>query len=156
MSLAAGMSGWVLVRGEVREAVERIADAGEGWRHAYDDWQVAVTERDRLAGRMERRVREATGGLSVAAFEVACRRRYFHDIKDAKRKAAAIRTRPAVDAAVAERDRVLAGADAKVLAARIDLVEASKAMAGYGTVGLDMIGLSAPELRRLARRPPST
>jgi len=150
------MSGWVMVRDEVREAVDRIADAGEGWRHAYDDWQATATERDRLAGRMERRVREATGGLSVAAFEVACRRRYFHDIKDAKRKAAAIRARPAVTAAVAARDRVLAVADAKVVAARINLAEASKAMAGYGTVGLDMIGLSAPELRRLARRPPST
>jgi len=145
-----------MVRAEVREVVEKIADAGEGWRHAYDDWQATVRERERLAGRMERRVREATGGLSVAAFEVACRRRYFHDVKDAKRKAAAIRARPAVTAAVAERDRALAVADAKVVAARINLAEQSKAMAGYGTVGLDMIGLSALELRRLARRPPMT
>jgi len=150
------MSGWVMVRDEVREAVEQIADAGEGWRHAYANWQATVTERDRLAGRMERRVREATGDLSVAAFEVACRRRYFHDIKDARRKAVAIRARPAVTAAVAERDRVLAVADAKVVAARMVLAEASNAMAGYGTVSLDMIGLSAPELRRLARRPPMT
>jgi len=150
------MSGWVMVRDEVREAVEKIADAGEGWRHAYDDWQVAVTERERLAGRMDRRAREAAGGLSVAAFEVACRRRYFHDVEDAKRKAVALRARPKVTAAVAERDRVLGAADAKVLAARMVLAEASKAMAGYGTVGLDMIGVSAFELRRLARRPPST
>jgi len=150
------MSGWVMVRDEVREAVEKIAHAGEGWRHAYDDWQATVTERDRLAGRMERRVREATGGLSVAAFEVACRRRYFHDVKDAKRKAAAIRARPAVTAAVAERDRVLAVAAVKVVAARVNLAEESKAMAGYGTIGLDMIGVSAPDLHRLARRPPMT
>jgi len=145
-----------MVRDEVREAVEQIADAGERWRRAYDDWLVAVTERDRLAGRMERRVREAAGGLSVARFEVACRRRYFHDVEDARRKAVALRARPAVTAAVAERDRVLAAADAKVVAARMVLAEASNAMAGYGTVGLDMIGVSAPELRRLARRPPST
>jgi hypothetical protein len=150
------MSGWVMVRDEVRKAVEKIADAGEGWRRAYDNWQKAVRERNRLAGRMERRVKEATGGLSVAAFEVACRRRYFHDVKDAKSKAAAIRARPAVTAAVAERDRLLAGADAKVVAARMVLAEESKAMAGYGTVGLDMTGLGAPELRRLARRPPMT
>jgi len=150
------MSGWVMVRDEVREAVEQIADAGEGWRHAYDDWQATVTERDRLAGRMEHRVKEATGGLSVARFEVACRRRYFHDVQDAKRKAAALRPRPAVTAAVAERDRVLTAADAKVVAARMVLAEESKAMAGYGSVGLDMIGVSALELRRLARRPPST
>jgi len=150
------MSGWVMVRDEVREAVEQIADAGEGWRHAYANWQVAVRERDRLAGRMERRVREATGGLSVARFEVACRRHYFHDVKDAKRKAAAIRARPAVDAAVAERGRVLAGEAAKVVAARMVLAEQSNVMAGYGTVGLDMIGVSALELRRLVRRPPMT
>lgn len=144
-----------MVRGEVREAVEKIADAGEGWRRAYDNWEVAVRERDRLAGRMERRAREAAGGLSVARFEVTCCRRYFHDVKDAKRKAAALRARPGVEAAVAERDRVLAAADAKVVAARMVLAEESKVIAGYGTAGLDMIGLSALELRRLARRPPS-
>jgi len=145
-----------MVRDGVREAVEQIADAGDGWRRAYANWQAAVTERDRLAGRMERRAREAAGGLSVARFEVTCCRRYFHDVKDAKRKAAALRARPKVTAAVAERDRVLAAADTKVVAARIDLAEESKVMAGYGTVGLDMIGLSGPELRRLARRPPMT
>jgi len=143
----------VTVRDGVREAVEQIADAGEGWRRAYDDWQVALAERDRIARRMQRRVEQAAGGLSAARFELTCRRRYFHDVTDAKRKAAALRARPAVEAAVAERDRMLADADARVLATRTVLAEESKTMAGYGAVGLGFTGLSAAELRRLARRP---
>jgi len=143
----------MIVQDELRAAVEQIADADERWRHAYDDWQRAVRVRDRLCERMERRVANATGGLSVARWEAVCRRRSFQTVEDAKRKARAIRARPAVEAAIAERDLVLAAEDAKVLAARIALAEASKAMARYGTLGADMIGQTAAELRRLARQP---
>ncbi len=147
------MSSCVVVRDEVRAAAVQMTDAAEGWRLAYGDWQRAVKARDRLCQQMERRVTNATGGLSVARFEAVCRRRSFHDVEAAKAKAWAIRARPAVEAAVAERDRVLDSEDAKVLVARITLAKASKTMARYGTLGLDMIGQSAPELRRLARLP---
>ena len=142
-----------MVRDEVRAAAVQMADAAEGWRLAYDDWQRAVKARGRLCGQMERRVVNATGGLSVVRFEAVCRRRSFHDVEAAKAKARAIRARPAVEAAIAEQDRVVAVEDAKVLAARIIFAEASKAIARYGTLGLHMIGQSAPELRRLARLP---
>ena len=147
------MSSCVVVRDDVRAAAVQMADAAGGWRHAFDDWQRAVKARDRLCEQMERRVTNATGGLSVARFEAVCRRRYFHDVEAAKAKARAIRARPAVEAAIAERDRVADSEDAKVLAARTTLAKASKTMARYGTLGLDMIGQSAPELRRLARLP---
>jgi len=146
----------MIMRDELRAAVVQIADAEEQWRHAYDDWRRAVKVRDRLCERMERRVANATGGLSVAHFEATCRRRSFQTVEDAKRKARAIRGRPALEAAVAERDRVLAAEDAKVLAARIAVAEASKTMARFGTLGAAMIGQSAAELRRLARQPPTT
>lgn len=116
----------MVVRDEVLEAVGEIVEVAGRWRRSYDDWQRALKDRDRVAERMERRVTKATGGLSAARFEVACRRRSFHDIDDAQRKARAIRARPAVEAAVAERDRVIADADARVLAARIDLAHATK------------------------------
>ena len=150
------MSGCMVLRGELGDAVEEIAEVAGAWKRAYDDWKRAVKERDRAAERMERRVTKATGGLSVARFEAVCRRRSFHDVEDAKAKARAIRSRPAVEAAVADRDDVIADADAKVLTSRIELAEASKAVACYGRTGLDMIGLSAAELRRLSRLPPST
>ena len=146
----------MIVRDEVREAVEVLADAAERWRHAYDDWQRAIKVRNRLCERMDRQVTNATGGLSVARFDAVCRRRSFHDVEDAKAKARAIRARPAVKAVIAERDRVRAAEDAKVLAARITLAETTKTMARYGPLGADMIGQSAPELARLARRPPTT
>lgn len=146
----------MMLRDEVCEAAELIAHAGEEWRRAYDAWQVAVSERERLCALMDRRMIRATGNLSLARYEAACRKRYFHDVGDARRKAAAIRSKPAVEAAVAERDRTLATEDAKVVVARSNLAAASKTMARYGTVGLDMIGLSASELHRLARRPSVT
>lgn len=149
------MSGCMVVRDEVREAVEEIVEVADDWKRAYDEWQRAVKERDLAVERMERRVTRAAGGISVARWEVVCRRRSFHDIDDAKRKARAIRARPAVEAAVVERDRVVADADAKVLAARIELAHPSKAVARYGRTGLDMTGQSATDLRRLSRLPPS-
>ena len=158
-SLAGAMSSCVVLRVEVRAAAVQMADAAENWRHAYDDWQRAVKARGVVAERIDRRITKATGGLSVTRFEAVCRRRSFHDVEAAKAKARAIRARPAVAAAIAERDRVLGAEDAKVLAARDTLAEASKTMARYGTVGLDMIGQSARELRRLtrlARQPPTS
>jgi len=142
------------VQDALRAAAEQIADAAEEWRRAYDDWQRAINLRDRLCEQMDRRVTNAAGGLSVARFEATCRRRYFHDIEDAKAKARAVRARPALHAAIAERDEVRAAADVKVLAARIVLAEASKKMARFGTFGAEMIGLGETELRRLSRRPP--
>jgi hypothetical protein len=156
VSLAGVTCGCMIVREEVRTAVEQLTDAAEHWRLAYDDWQRAIRVRDTVAKRMDRRVTKATGGLSVARFEATWRRRSFHDIEDAKAKARAIRARPAVEAAIAERDRVVAGEDAKVRAARIAVTEASKVLVRYGALGADTIGQSASELRRLARQPRST
>jgi len=146
----------MVVRDELLEAVEEIVEVAGRWRRAYEGWQRAAKRRDRLAERMERRVTNATGGLSVARWEVLCRRRSFRTVEDAKAKARAIRARSAVEAAAAERDRVIADADAKVRSARIDLAHASKAVARYGSTGLDMIGQSALTLRRFSRLPPTT
>ena len=156
VSLAGVTCGCMIVREEIRAAAEQLTDAAEHWRLAYDDWQRAIRVRDTVAKRMDRRVTKTTGGLSVARFEATCRRRFFHDIEDAKAKARAIRARPAVEAAIAERDRVVAVEDAKVLAARIAVAEASKVVVRYGALGADTIGQSASELRRLAHQPPPT
>ena len=145
----------MFIRGELRDAVEEIANAVEQWRLAYDGWQREVKARDRLCEQMERRVAKATGGLSVARWKLLCRRRRAYTVEDAKAKARAIRARPAVEEAVAERDRVLADADAKVFAARLDLAEATKILLRFGSLAADIVGHSASELRRLARRPAS-
>jgi hypothetical protein len=144
------------MRAELRAAGDLIVKVADEWKGAYREWQRAVKVRDRAAERMDRRVRQATGGLSVARWEAVCRRRCFHTVEDAKQKARAIRTRPAVEAAVAAQDRALAVEDAKVLAVRIALAELSKTMSRFGTVGGRMVGQSPAELRRLARRPPQT
>ena len=96
---------------------------------------------------------KATGGLSVARWEALCRRRRARTIEDARAKARAIRARSAVEEAVAERDGVLADAAAKVLAARVDVAEATKTVLRFGSPGADMVGQGASELRRFARRP---
>ena len=110
----------MFMRNEVREAAEELAGAAEEWGRACDDWQRAAKARDRVCEQMERRVAKATGGLSVARWELLCRRRRTRTVEDAKAKARAMRARSAVEEAVAERDRVLAGEDAKVLAVPVD------------------------------------
>ena len=153
--LTGAISGWMFMRDEVRVAAEELADAAEEWRRAYDDWQRAAKARDRVCEQLERRVAKATGGLSVARWELLCRRRRTRTVEDAKAKARAMRARSAVEEAVAERDRVLAGEDAKVLAARVHLAEVTKIVLRFGLLGAGMAGQGASELRRLARRPPT-
>ena len=46
--------------------VEVVAEGAVRWEDAYREWQRAAQARDRVAVRMERKVTEATGGLSVA------------------------------------------------------------------------------------------
>jgi len=43
-----------------------VAEGAVRWEDAYREWQRAAQARDRVAVRMERKVTEATGGLSVA------------------------------------------------------------------------------------------
>ncbi len=143
----------MVMRDGARAAAEEIAEAAEKWRRAYDDWQRALKARERLCAQMERRVAKATGGLSVARWEALCRRRRARTVEDARAKARAIRARPAVEVAVAERLGVLADADAKVLVARAELAEATKTVLRFGSLGADMVGQRASELRRFARRP---
>ncbi len=152
VSLAGVTCGCMIVREEMRAAAEQFTDAAAHWRLACDDWQRAIRVRDAVAKRMDRRVTKTTGGLSVARFEATCRRRFFHDIEDAKAKARAIRARPAVVAAIAERDRGVAIEDAKVRAARIAVTEASKVLVRWGARCLH----DRPERARTAPSGPPT
>lgn len=140
-------------RDMLEAAMQRLVDGSAAWGDAYRGWEQAVAARDRVGERMDRRLLVATGGLSVTRFEAVCRRRSVRSVVEAERKAAAIRARAGVEAAVAERDRAVAAADAAVLAARIVLAEASKVVLGYGIAGPGLVGRSRAELRRLARLP---
>lgn len=77
---AGGSSGDIIVRDEVRAAVEGIVTAGVEWKRAYNDLDQAVKARDLLTERMARRVLRATGGVSVTRWEQQCRRRSIRKI----------------------------------------------------------------------------
>jgi len=156
LSLVGGRSGRVLMGAGLVAAADQLAEGAVRWEDAYRGWVRAVEARDRVAGRMERKVTGVTGGLSVARFEAVCRRRSVRSVVEAEQKASAIRARPAVEATVAERDRAVAAADAAVLAARVVLAEASKVILGYGNAGPRLVGRSPVDLRRLARQPRRT
>jgi hypothetical protein len=145
----------MLVRVDVVAVVELVAADAARWEDAYRDWRQAVEIRDRVANRMDRLVMAATGGLSLARWEAVCRRRCIRSITDAQQKARAIRDRPSVTAAVADRDRAVAVEDARVLTARVVLADASTTLVSRGTAGAGMVGRTGLELRRLARRPHS-
>lgn len=139
---------------QLRSAGATIAEVAAAWQLAYGRWEQALEARHAAVERAERRIRRATGGRSVARWEAVCRRRTIHTVDEAKDKALALRARPAVAAAVGERDRLVAAADTVVLAARIELAAASRALSRYGTVGACLVGVTSAELARLARRRP--
>jgi len=134
-------------------AGERFAADVAGWKAAYSSWQAAVKERELGLERAEQAVLAATGGLRVAKWRAACRRRRIATVADARLRARALRARPAVEEALAERERVVAQGGEAVLVARLVLAEASKRLALYGPLGMQVAGLSVGELRRFARRP---
>ena len=138
---------------ELEAATKRLVEGAARWEDAYRGWEHAVGVRERVVAGMDRKLLEATGGLSVTRFEAVCRRRSVRSVAEAERKAFAIRARAAVEAAVAERDRAVAAADAAALAARIVLAEVSKDILGYGIAGPRLVGRNRAELRRLARLP---
>ncbi len=134
-------------------ASEQLAADVAGWQAAYASWQAAVTERELELARADRRVLAATGGLRVAKWRAACQRRRIATVGDARLRARALRARPAVEEALAGRERVVAQSGEMVLVARLALAEASKRLVSYGPLGTQVTGLSVAELRRLARRP---
>jgi hypothetical protein len=156
VSLLGGSRGRVVTRAELVAVADQLAEEAARWEDAYRDWERAVKVRDRVAARMDRKLLAATGGLSVARFAAVCRRRSVRSVIEAEEKAFAIQAKPAVEVAIAERDRSLAEAGAAVLAARIILAEATKAVLGYGTAGPRLVGRNRAELRRLARLPSRT
>ncbi len=146
----------MVLRAELEAAVEVVVEEAARWEDAYGTWRQAVKVRDRVAERMDRRVTIATGGLSVARWQAVCQRRSVRSVVEAKQKALAIRSRPAVETAIIERHCALVSEDAIVLVARVVLAERSKVMLGYGTAVYRLVDQSAAELRRLARCPPRT
>jgi hypothetical protein len=143
-----------VARTETRAAVDALTEVGACWRRAYQAWQQALEQRDRVISRAERRVLRATGGLGLGKWEAACQRRRINTMEEASIVARAVRARPEVRLAVEEADRLRAVEDEAVLAARLWLTEATKQMLGYGTIGRQITGLTPAELHQLARRPP--
>jgi hypothetical protein len=134
-------------------AGERLAAEAARWRAAYDGWQGAVKQSELRLVRAELKVLGSTGGLGLAKWRAACRRKRIATVQDARLKAKALRARPAVEEALAEHARVRAEGDALVLLAKLVLAEATKRLASCGSLGAELTGLSPVQLRRLARRP---
>jgi hypothetical protein len=145
----------MVARPRAKALAEELADDAEHWRAAYERWLRAARARDRRVKEAERRLVAATGGLGLARWEAACRRQRIVTVDDARLRARAVRATRAVEAALSARERVVAEQEAAVLVARSELAKASSQMARYGAVGAMALGVTAGELRRLARPPSS-
>jgi hypothetical protein len=143
--------GLVKARREVVAVGEGLAGEVERWMAARLSWWSAAALRDREVRRARGRLVAATGGLGLDRWERACEKRRFRTIEDAKRKARAIRARPAVEAALADLERIEAERDTAVETARRELAVLSQRILAYGRLAVDLTGLSASELDRLAR-----
>jgi hypothetical protein len=137
----------------VKALAEELATDAERWRAAYEGWLRAGRVRDRKVKEAERNLVVATGGLGLAHWEAACRRQRIVTVDDARLRARAVRATPAVEAALSACERVAVEQQEAVIVTRSELAEASKQMVLYGAVGAMALGLSAAELRRLAREP---
>ena len=141
------------VEGRESDVAGELAEAARRWREAYQAWQSAMRRREELVSRYDAMVLAATGGLGLVRWRAACQRRRVLTVADAKLRARALRARPAVELAVAERGKVLAEQEAAVAGAREALRSASKELAAFGHLGAAAGGTELAELRRLARRP---
>jgi hypothetical protein len=140
----------------VAAAVGALAEARDCWDRAYRAWRQAVERRDRVISESDRRVRRATGGLGLRAWEAACRRRRVNTRAEANIVARAVRSRRPVEMAVEEAERRRAAEDRTVLAARLTLAEATKQVLAYGTVGRQLTGVTSSDFDALARRAPTS
>jgi hypothetical protein len=141
----------VKTRREVVAVGEGLAGEVQRWMAARHAWRRAAVLRDREVQRARRRLLVATGGLGLDSWERACGKRRFRTIEDAKRKARAVRARPAVETALADLERIEAEHDAAVEAARRELAVLSQRILSYGRLAVDLTGLPASELDGLAR-----
>jgi hypothetical protein len=137
----------------VAVVVGDLVEAARRWREAHQAWESAVRRREALVSRYDAMVLAATGGLGLVRWRAACGRRRALTVADAKLRARALRARPAVEVAVAERAKALAEQEVAVAAARDLLRKASEELALFGHLGAAAGGTELAELRRLARRP---
>jgi hypothetical protein len=138
------------VRVEITVLAECMVAAADRWATAHEAWQAALRVRAREVARAERRLVDATGGLGLRRWESACRRRRIITVADAQLRSRAVRVRPAVAAALAERDRVVVHTDAAAASARAELAVRSARLLSYGRLGVSLSGVSAGELAQLA------
>ncbi|MFZ2057301.1 MAG: hypothetical protein WAV54_07830 [Acidimicrobiales bacterium] len=141
---------------EISVAADELIAAGDRWQRSYQAWQRAVEHRDRVIKRAERRIVRATGDLGQRDWEAARRRRRIKTSAEASLVVRAGSARSEVQAAVEEAQRLQAVEEAAVLAARLELAEATKQVLGYGRVGQQLTGMTSAELHGLARRPRNT
>jgi len=137
-------------------AADELIAVGERWQRSYQAWQRAVEHRDRVIEQAERRVVHATGGLGQRDWQAARRRRRIKTSAEASLVVRAGSARPEVEAAIEEAQQLQAVEEAAVLAARLELAEATKQVLGYGRVGQQLTGMTSAELHGLARRPRNT
>jgi hypothetical protein len=137
-------------------AADELIAVGERWQRSYQAWQQAVEHRDEVIERAERQVVRATGGLGQHDWEAARRRRRIKTSAEARLVVRAGSARPEVQSAVEEAQQLQAVEEAAVLAARLELAEATKQVLGYGRLGQQLTGMTLAELHSLARRPRNT
>lgn len=142
-----------MLQNELLAAADELIAAGDRWKRSYQEWRRAVGHRDRELQRAERRVVSATGGLCLRDWEAAWHRRRIMTSWQAIGVVRAGRSRAEAQAAVEEVQQLQAVEEAAVLAARLELSEATKHVLRYGLLGRQLTGMTSAELHGLARRP---
>ena len=144
-----------MLQNEQLAAADELIAAGDRWKRSYREWRRAVGHRDRVLQRAERRVVSTTGGLCLRDWEAARHRRRIMTSRQAIGVVRARRSRVEVRAALEEIRQLHAVEEAAVVAARLEMSEATKNVLRYGRLGHQLTGMTSAELGVLARRPRS-
>lgn len=138
------------MRGEVKSTVGVVADEARRFRRSKAAWLAAVASRRRVVQRAERRIAQATDGLTLSQWNSRCVRRRINTQVDSRAVARALRGEAGVRQAVADADHLRAEADARVRTAREDLASVARVMLRFGPLGRRLAGVGLDELRDLA------
>lgn len=102
------------MRSEVQAAAGVVADEARRFRRPYGAWLAAAASRQRAVELAERRIAQATDGLTVSQWNSRCVGRRINTQVDSRAVARGVRGQADVRQAVADADHLRAEADAKV------------------------------------------
>jgi hypothetical protein len=136
---------------EVKSTIGVVADEARRFRRSHEAWVAALTDRERVVGRAEHQIAQATGRLTIDQWKSLCERGRINTSTESRAVARAVRAKATVRQAIAEADCQRSEADAAVRRARAEVASAARQLRRCGALGHRLLGLTRDEMVRLGQ-----